>query len=74
ASDWLQGRASGIRVVAGSRPGIRIAAPAGGAQYADPHPRPTPPHRPAARPTAGHRRKRIDLTTPSCPRLSVAAC
>ncbi|MBO1283272.1 peptidase C39 family protein [Streptomyces albidoflavus] len=37
ASDWLQGRASGIRVVAGSRPGIRIAAPAGVAEYADPH-------------------------------------
>lgn len=37
ASDWLQGRASGIRVVAGSRPGIRIAAPAGVAEYTDPH-------------------------------------
>ncbi|QNE80234.1 peptidase C39 family protein [Streptomyces rutgersensis] len=37
ASDWLQGRASGVRVVAGSRPGVRIAAPAGVTEYTDPH-------------------------------------
>ncbi|MEU9403880.1 peptidase C39 family protein [Streptomyces sp. NPDC048242] len=36
-TDWRQGTAHGVRAVAGSRPGIVIAAPAGRTDYTDPH-------------------------------------
>ncbi|MGV9342114.1 peptidase C39 family protein [Streptomyces sp. NPDC003688] len=36
-TDWRRGTAHGVRAVAGSRPGIVIAAPAGRTDYTDPH-------------------------------------
>ncbi|KAB1989556.1 MULTISPECIES: peptidase C39 family protein [Streptomyces] len=36
-SDWRTGSAAGTRVVRGARPGLVIAAPAGTADYTDPH-------------------------------------
>ncbi|MDT0268856.1 peptidase C39 family protein [Streptomyces sp. DSM 44915] len=37
AADWRAGTADGVAVVAGARPGVRIAEPAGTVDYADPH-------------------------------------
>ncbi|MFF4567037.1 peptidase C39 family protein [Streptomyces sp. NPDC001435] len=36
-SDWRSGSCQGVRAVAGSRPGVIIAAPAGTVDYPDPH-------------------------------------
>ncbi|MDR3031610.1 MAG: peptidase C39 family protein, partial [Kitasatospora sp.] len=36
-TDWRSGAAQGVRPVAGPRPGVVIAAPAGRVDYADPH-------------------------------------
>lgn len=36
-TDWRCGDAAGVRAVAGRRPGIVIAAPAGSTEYTDPH-------------------------------------
>jgi hypothetical protein len=36
-ADWSEGRARGVRPVAGARPGIVIATPAGVTDYTDPH-------------------------------------
>ncbi|MFE5210793.1 peptidase C39 family protein [Streptomyces sp. NPDC056600] len=36
-ADWSEGRARGVRPVAGARPGIVIATPAGVSDYTDPH-------------------------------------
>lgn len=36
-ADWSEGRARGVRPVAGARPGIVVAAPAGVTDYTDPH-------------------------------------
>lgn len=37
ADDWAQGRAQGTTIASGTRPGIRIATPAGTVDYRDPH-------------------------------------
>lgn len=36
-TDWCGGTANGTRAVAGTRPGLEIAAPAGTTEYTDPH-------------------------------------
>ncbi|WP_371658643.1 peptidase C39 family protein [Streptomyces sp. NBC_00280] len=37
SEDWCAGTAKGTRVVAGTRPGVEIGAPAGKVDYTDPH-------------------------------------
>jgi hypothetical protein len=37
AADWRGGTAEGVSVVAGTRPGVEIASPAGTVEYTDPH-------------------------------------
>jgi hypothetical protein len=36
-ADWRGGRADGVRVVSGARPGVALATPAGVTEYTDPH-------------------------------------